>query len=466
MTWRSLRLRLTVAAVLSVSLALLIAGVGLINLFERHVGRRVDDELETTLRSLVAALEIDANGRVALTREPGDPRYEQVTSGHYWQVAASGTEAIRSRSLWDHALELPRDELAIGQLHRHRVIGPGGATLRVVERSVVVVGTTNGPGTPTSMTVRVAAATDAAEVTRAVDHYAGELASSLLVLATVLLAAAMAQIFVGLRPLDRVRLSVLDVLAGRRKRVVAEGPGEVMPLVEAVNGLLNAQEMAIASARMRAADLAHGLKTPLAVLATGAERLRARGETDIADEIDDLVAMMRRHVSRELSRARLASQLPRSARSEVGSIATRIARTLARGPRGDEITFEIDVPADVTVPMEPDDLAEVLGALMENAQKWANQRVRVGTTTATGVMQITISDDGPGVPADKLHRLGARGVRLDERVEGNGLGIAIAADILEAYGGSMAFASREGFVVTISLPSSQRSGIESDPRFR
>ena len=452
MMWRSLRLRLAMAAALSISLAVVVAGAGLVSLFERHVVRRVDAELESTVRSLIAAVEIDGGGRLSLPRQPSDPRFEQVTSGQYWQVDGGRMGLLRSRSLWDGLLESPRDNLGPGVVLRHRITGPAGTTLYVVERSVMMSAT----GRDVPVTVRVTAALDAAEIARATGEFAEEVAVSLLVLAVVLVGAAMAQIFVGLRPLDRVRSNVLDVLAGRRNRVEAEGPSEVMPLVDTLNGLLDAQEKAIGAARQRAADLAHGLKTPLSVLRADAERLRARGETEIADEVAELAILMRRHIGRELSRTRLASSLRRDAATGLRDILERIARTLARGPRGDELVFDIDVPDNVAVAVEPDDLAEVLGALMENAAQWARSRVCVQAEPRGDTVEIKVGDDGPGVSGEALSRLGERGVRLDERVDSHGLGLAIATDIIDAYGGQIRFAVNDGLEVVITLSRADR----------
>ena len=135
MTTRSLRLRLLLLGALSVALALIASTIGLVFLFERHVERRVDAELNAYLNQLIAGLDRDADGGIALLRSPSDPRFERPLSGLYWQVLIEpAATVLRSRSLWDSELTLAPDALPEGSVRRHRTAGPGGATLYIVER--------------------------------------------------------------------------------------------------------------------------------------------------------------------------------------------------------------------------------------------------------------------------------------------------------------------------------------------
>jgi signal transduction histidine kinase len=271
----------------------------------------------------------------------------------------------------------------------------------------------------------------------------------------VLIIAAWIQIAIGLQPLEALRRQVARVRSGLEPRLAVEEPTEVMPLVAEVNSLLDAQDKAIEQARQRAADLAHGLKTPLQVLTMDAERLRARGEAQMAAEIEDLAANMRRHVGRELSRARLQ---PRSKSGQhqtpLAETTHRIVRALERSPRGRQLRFEVAVPAGLTVPIAQSDLMELLGNLLDNAVKWAGSEVRVADRAVAGAHVLVIEDDGNGVSPAMLASLGQRGVRLDESVEGTGLGLAIASDIADAYGARITFANRSphGFQVRIEFP--------------
>ena len=234
---------------------------------------------------------------------------------------------LRSRSLWDTVLKLPDDVLDRGSVHRHTLQGPSRTSLLVSERDVTYT-------TPAgSRQLRIAVALDEAEIHAAREAFAWDVLNALAFLATALLAAAWMQIVVGLMPLAEVKRSVLAVRSGAKRRVDVTEPQEVMPLVTAVNSLLESQTRAMENAKSRAADLAHGLKTPLTVLLADAARLRANGEPDIADEIEELANTMKGHVDRELSRVRLQGLdiLP-PAKTGVEAIVARLLRALGRTP--------------------------------------------------------------------------------------------------------------------------------------
>ena len=300
MRWRSLRLRLLTMALLSIAAALVVSGFGLVILFQLHVEQRVDNELETYVRQIAGAIEFGRAGEIKLARSPADPRFELPLSGLYWQVVDDANqETLRSRSLWDTRLALPPDALDAATAHRHLLRGPNHAMLIVRERSVTY--TTAGG----KRTFRIAAAIDSAEVRAAGRAFAGDLAPSLVLLGVALLVASWLQVKVGLRPLEAMRRGVGAIRSGARARLPDDYPDEVTPLAEEVNNLLNAQDKAIERARTSAGDLAHALKTPLTVLGADARLLRARGESAIAQNIEDLALTMRRHIERALANARL-----------------------------------------------------------------------------------------------------------------------------------------------------------------
>jgi signal transduction histidine kinase len=458
MSGKSLRLRLLVAAAISLIIALLLAGVGLVDVFERYVVRRIGAELDTYVRQLAANVSLSSDGALKINGRLADPRFEAPLSGLYWQVSDDATGAkSRSRSLWDHAIELPDDPLKPGAVHRHDLPGPNGETLFVSERGVIfTVG-------EEKHLLRIIAGIDRKEIIEARREFAGDVAQSLAILAAVLLAAAWGQIAVGLRPLEAVRRSVNAVRSGEQKSIRVDGPEEIMPLVGEVNSLLEAKAKTIEAAKARAANLAHALKTPLTVLATDAERLARKGEIEIASELHDLAFGMRRQIDRELSRARLQSAAATARQSTgVREVIEGVIRTLSRSPKGATVSWRIELPSTARTSVSEEDGTELFGALLDNALKWSRSEIRVAELDGDSLC-ILIEDDGPGVSADQLARLGRRGVRLDETIEGSGLGLAIAADILEAYGGEMRFGMREphGLQVVVALPAARRRDLHA-----
>lgn len=450
MSAKSLRLRLLVAAAISLIIALLLAGVALVGVFERYVVRRIGAELDTYGRQLAASVSLSSDGSLHISRQLADPRFEAPLSGLYWQVSDDATGAkLRSRSLWDHVIELPDDPLKPGGVHRHDLPGPNGETLFVSERGVIfTVG-------DAKHLMRIIAGIDRKEIIEARSEFAGDVAQSLAILASVLLVAAWAQIAVGLRPLEAVRRSISAVRSGEQKTLLVDGPEEIMPLVAEVNSLLEAKAKTIEAAKARAANLAHALKTPLTVLATDAERLSRKGETEIARELHDLAFGMRLHIDRELSRARLQSAAATANQSTaIREVIDGVVRTLSRSPKGATVSWKIEVASDARTSLPDEDATELFGVILDNALKWSRSEISVSGEGARNTC-IIIEDDGPGVSPDQLARLGQRGMRLDESIDGSGLGLSIAADILEAFGGDMKFRVREphGLQVVIALPS-------------
>jgi signal transduction histidine kinase len=442
---RSLRLRLIVGGVVAILIALTIAGAGLVFLFERHVTRTIGDDLNVYLKQLIAGIGVDAQGRIVVTPPLADPRFAEPLSGLYWQIADDRGQMLRSRSLWDTALTLPTDQPTPGQVHHHVMAGPSHSRILVAERMVSL--TEAGERVP----VRVAVAADLARVSRAATGFSRDLGLALGLLGLVLALATAVQVTLGLRPLKALRQGVADVRAGRLHHLPPAAPAEVQPLVEEVNALLDAQEREIERSRGRAADLAHGLKTPLAALTGDARRLRETGQDEIARDIEGVAEAMSRQVDRELARARSRGAIRRKAglSTALAPLVHALVATLTRTPAGARVTFEQQVPVDLSLPIDRTDLAEVLGNVLDNAARHAAARVRI----AAGDAAIVIEDDGPGIASAARASAVERGIRVDERTEGTGLGLAIVQDVLEVYGWRLALGKSEalgGLQVTLA----------------
>jgi signal transduction histidine kinase len=425
MRWGSLRLRLVTAGTIAILIALGIGGVGLVVLFQRHVARTLAADLDVHLRQLLDGLEVGPEGGIVVARPPADPRFVEPLSGLYWQVSEDYGQLLRSRSLWDVTLALPIDEPGPSEVHQHELAGPGDARVLVAERSVLM-----NPDRP--IRIRAAVASDLARATDAVHAFAKDLSVALGVLALVLALATSVQVGLGLQPLAVLQRGVAEIRAGHRKHLPIAVPTEVAPLVEEVNALLDAQEREITRSRSRAADLAHGFKTPLAALAADAAHLRTLGEMKLARNVEAVAEAMSRQVDRELALARLRGTARGTGSTELAPLLGSLVATLARTPSGARISFESHVPGGLTMPWDRTDLAEVLGNLLENAARHAENAVRI--TAAADPLAVIVEDDGPGIPEAQIARVLERGGRLDQQAPGNGLGLAIVQDALEAYG--------------------------------
>lgn len=433
----SLRLRLLLASAGAVAMALAVAGIGLVLLFERHVERRIGAELDTYLNQMAARLTFDADGGFAVRGTLADPRFDTIFSGLYWQVADETANVYaRSRSLWDTKLELPQDLPAVGIIHVHDIAGPRDSPLLTHERRLAF-------DTPSGKRIlRLAVAIDRADIDAVVADFARDTGVSLLLLFAVLIAAAWAQVNVGLRPLDAIRKGLAGIRSGSSERLDIDVPDEIAPLALEVNSLLDAQEKSMRRARDRAADLAHGFKTPLTALLADAGQLRKQGQPEIADEIERTAQTMRSHIERELTRSRIrnASTAPAV---EAAPIVAALVETLKRTPQGEGLIFETDIEAGVSAKVDRDDLNEVLGNLFENAVRHARSCVRIRAKSVGTSVRFAVEDDGTGISDDQIARVTRRGQRLDSAPHGAGLGLAIVNDILDHYGQSLALERSE-----------------------
>lgn len=442
----SLRLRLMAAGAAALAVALLVLAMALTALFSAHVKRLAVAEMSVQLDHLIAGLARDpASGALTQTSAPGDPRFDLPLSGRYWTIQhPDGVPALRSRSLWDETLVLPDDLLSDGAEHVHDIPGPQHTRLLASERLVRLPDSLGGGA------ARLVVAMDSADLTAAVSAFRRGVAPYLAALALVLLAAGWAQVSVGLSPLHELTRRIADLRHGARQRLGDDIPVEIRPLGQQLDAMLDERDGELTRARQRAGDLAHGLKTPLQALLGEADRLQAAGQATAAQAIAEISATMQRHVDRELARTRRATQ-PGRHRADLATVAARVLRVVQRTPAGAACDWQVTVPPGLSVALDPDDLAEVLGALIENAARHARARITLTARREGSQIIAELCDDGPGIPADQRDRVMARGISADAR--GHGLGLAIADEIITEAGGSLALADASpGLRVTLHLP--------------
>jgi signal transduction histidine kinase len=410
----SLWTRLVAGTLVWLLLALGAGGLALSWAFRRAAETAFDQRLDALALAIVATLEPGADGGVRLARPVPEPTFERVFSGWYWQVDAGGTP-LRSRSLWDQVLPDAGP-------------GPRGEALRRVRREVTLPGV--------AQPVRIVVAADGADVAREAARFDRLLLVSLGLLGVGLVIAVVVQVGYGLRPLRRMGRELAAVQAGRKARLADDYPREIAPLAEAMNAVLDHDAEQIARARTHVGNLAHALKTPLAVLSAELERQggSAAARTPVAT-IDRLV---QHHLARAAAAGPTRGPAPRT---PVASVAHAVADAVGRMHAGRRLTIDVDVPADLTLPVERQDLEEMLGNLVDNAGKWARGRIRVQAARGAAGVEVDVDDDGPGLPPELAPAALARGARLDESRPGSGLGLAIVSDLAALYGATVALES-------------------------
>ena len=443
----SLRLRILLGAGAWIAVALVLAGVAIVLIFAASVERDRREDLRASLDRVLTG--VSGDGPLAEVN-PGlsDPRYASPAGGLYWQVLDLATgETARSRSLWDADLVIPPPQGA-QQGALTVVAGPSGQNLDALTQDVAL------PGPAGTRQLRVTVAEDAAIRGRDIRRFALDIAVALLALGAALVLAGWLTVHLGLKPLAEVQGELEAVAAGKTHKLAGRYPLEVLPLVDEVNALLAGHERSIAFARARADDLAHGLKTPLAVLSATAARLRAKGDDEDAQVLDMLGQEMAQRVDYQL---RLAQLRVRSAEHTISaSLDEALLRSVAvlrRTVRGAELHWQVDT-AKVTADMDPHDLMELIGVLLENAAKWAKSEVCVACRAAGHTAEFEVTDDGPGLTDEQIASLGQRGRRLDEARSGTGFGVAIAREILDMNGGTLDLSRADigGLRVLVRIP--------------
>ena len=264
-------------------------------------------------------------------------------------------------------------------------------------------------------------------------------AGVLIVFAVVCMIVGLWQVRRGLSPIEQLRQRLSDVRDGRSGRLDGAYPSEVQPLVDDLNLLLEHREAAVARAIAKAGDLAHGLKTPLAVLSHEAGRMSAAGHQELAAAIEQQIDRMRRQTEYHLAQARAAASgsVP-GARCDLHDAASGLIRTLMRLNAERGLTFENHVDRAHQVRCQREDVDEMLGNLLDNACKWARSTVNVQSEARDGMVAVSVDDDGPGLMPELRTEVLRRGVRADEQAPGSGLGLAIVRDLAGLYGGAIA----------------------------
>ncbi len=426
MKGHSLRGRLIAGGMLAILAALAVSWLAMTWLFERHIERREIAELTRTGQTLAANVRPAPIDDVMVQTVLTEPRLLKPMGGLYWQVSSSkGSQ--RSMSLWDQVLKAPAS--APSDIWASRIAaGPFGDRLLLVERSVRP--DRNGP----AVLIQVASDEKVLRLARA--EFGRDLALFLAGLWVVLSAAAALQVTLGLSPLARVRQDLSRLRKSPSARMSDEHPQEIAPLAEAINALAEAREGDLARARRRAGDLAHSLKTPLSALSAQSRRAREAGAAEAADGLDAAIAAVGAALEAELARARAAAAREAAFASETApqAVAERLVAVLERTADGERLMFDVEIPADLRVPVSEDVVTEMLGALIENAARFARRQVRV--SGEAGVLRV--EDDGPGMDERRAEAALARGARLDEAGPGHGLGLAIVRDLAEASGAVLA----------------------------
>lgn len=415
----SLRLRFLLAVMLWVALG--VAGIWFTatRVFERHIEDMYHEELEVHVRELARLTELTEDGDPRLARPLSDPRYEVPLSGFYWQVELPGRPPLRSESMTRGNLDM---SIAHSPNIAHTVEnGPTGPAINygLVERG------------PQGEEIHIVIATDQSELNEDIAAFTNELFIWLIALAALLLATGLAIISFGLRPLARLRDAITRLRSARAQELEGRYPSEIAPLVNDLNEYIRQNSEIVTRARVQSGNLAHSLRTPLAIMTDEAERLSQRDDCSASgDVLLTQAGAMQQQIDYQLARARSAAgaRVPGS-RAMLPELAVPIFNAMRRLHPDKHFELEpLDDP--ITISADPVNLSELLSILLDNAGKWAENRVSLAVEQdREGAVTIRISDDGKGMTRDQIARACEVGTRFDPGKPGSGLGLAMARDI-------------------------------------
>lgn len=436
---KSLEKRLVVGLVLALLLvfgALFWGSVTAVRaLSEAYVLTRLEHDAE----ALLSAFDLNPRGRQRLREGRITPIYQQPLSGHYFLFAFADGTQVRSRSLWDEAL--PAATLQTGEVKIDRLEGPGGQRLLVRQAGYARLGQ--------RFTLLVAE-----DLSPMMQHIERLQRIVLLPLGAALLIIVLVQRYLlrrGFSALGEIRDEMRQLAAGERSAIDTLGPLEIRPLTVEINRLLTQTQQRLQRSRQALGNLAHSLKAPLALLTQDIDGLALQPDTRgrLSARLERVADLIERELKRARSAGDRAGQRFVPARDVPDLLAAIQQLHRDRG-----LSISVTALPGRALPLDYEDMLELLGNLLDNACKWARSSVRL-TIVANGEFSAVIADDGPGISEAQQVALVQRGSRLDEQREGHGLGLAIVKDLVDDYGGHVALgrsAELGGLQVTVTLP--------------
>lgn len=435
---RSIQRRLGIGLAATLLLAGLVLAQASLWVFDRGLRAYLEGDLRDEAQGLLAALVRGPSG-LQLDERRLDPSFQRQFSGHYFRIDFSDERSWRSRSLWDRELLKPDATGMQAELGD----GPQGQRLLIYRADYRRYGEN----------LSISVAQDYQPILQSFRHmqWVGlGLGGAALLL---ILIAQRYTVRRALRPLEQVRQQIVQLQEGRRTDLDAEVPEELESLVAQINHLLAHTEDTLKRSRNALGNLGHALKTPLAVLISLAGREELAAHPALRASMREQLEQIEQRLSRELGRARLAGEVLPGARFDCEQELPGLFATLSMiHDRG--LSLDWQAPPGLVLPRDREDLLELLGNLLDNACKWADQRVKLTVDESADGYRLCVDDDGPGIDAERREAVLGRGTRLDEQVAGHGLGLGIVRDIIEAWNGRIELQDSPlgGLRVLVNLP--------------
>ena len=439
----SLAVRLFFSATVWIILTLLSAGLLLSDLNKKNNQEAFDDRLNLLLETLIGGSKVDSSEGITVVTSIGDPRFFQPYSGWYWQINKGAKTLSRSRSMWDQVFTIDKRLIGgrtqfVDSITQNQVIEK--KNLYIVEREISF------PGLKEPITFILSG--DTFEYKQNIKKFDNTLSTILIFLGVGLMIAVFLQVNFGLLPLNKIKDALFKIRNGDKKMLEAKYPLEVQPLATEINDLLEHNEKIVERARTHVGNLAHVLKTPLAVITN---------ETDKENKLlSDQIVLMKNHIDRYLKKAHLES-VGKNIKSKIAFLEFLNKMVVIFQKLYPDKKIELQKGfKEFFIYGSLEDMEELVGNLIENACKWGRKKVKIKFKShGKNEVKILIEDDGPGLKQEQKNKVFTRGFRVDEQTPGSGLGLNIVKDIVEIYKGEIWLeksSSLKGLKVNVVLP--------------
>lgn len=426
---------LLLSLIVSFSALWLLISINIQFLAEDYIASRLKHDAET----LLASIQFDKTNKLTIDTSRVDQIYNQPFSGHYYVINTT-QQTLTSRSLWDQKLN--HKSVSTGQQLRTSQQGPEQQALLAISVGYKKHGE--------QLTITIAE--DLNPINKNINQFKYWFAAVALSMLLILLILQAFILRNSLKPLNKAQHELKLLQQGQLDKLNTDSPTELQPLINEVNHLLEVMQQRLRRSRDALSDLAHAIKTPLTVIKQITDKINIQDstKTTLIQQADYIYQIS----DRILKRARLAGNSHSGALFSFRQDLPALIKTLDMMYANKKLQLSITIPDNIVCFVDRQDMLELLGNLLDNAYKWAEHKIYLSVDIDTDC-HICIEDDGPGAAPEKINALAKRGIRLDEKMQGHGFGLAITADIVNDYNGVIAFTNSNnhgGFKIDINLP--------------
>ena len=442
----SLQARLLLAALLVLMVFTGLTGLALDKAFRQSAETALQDRLQGYLYALLAAVDVDDSGMPRFTRNLPDARFNRPGSGLYASIQNIDRQALlHSRSLLGNRLPA-QSEVPPGQYHYETL------QLNDLPHYRLAYSVRWELDEERAYRLDFQVVEDMQSYQQQISTYRRNLWGWLGAAVVVLLVLQAVILRWSLKPLRQVAIDLAAIEAGQAECLQGKYPKELQHLTNTLNGLLDHTRSQLQRYRDSLGNMAHSLKTPLAILANALSLKQTEPSSTV--EAEEQLQRIRQIIDYQLQHAAAAGQASLGKTTQLKPAASKIINAMQKVHADKNLQFENHIDESLTCQCDEGDLLEVLGNLLENACKWSQKHIRITAQQQQSGLEICIEDDGPGIPAEVREQVLQRGQRADPTTAGHGIGLAMVHEIVLLYGGNLRIDSSDlgGTTICITLP--------------